>query len=163
MDRALFPGRNLRPIQRCPNWRWRRIWRGIHLLSTGSKFKRWFLDCSKSKSWHCHSISSSALSTSASSTISSTTASTTTTRTGFEFLVLFHFYHQFQSQIVNPYAIIGIPSTVPHGQSVITDHFQPIRPALPHPIVSEAPTAKTQTPKPEPSSPSNFFPSLSII
>ena len=161
MDRALFPGTTLRPIW---SWRWRRIWRGIYLSSTGSKFKRWFLDCSKSKSWYCHSISSSALSTSASSTICSTTASTTTTRSGFEFLVLFHFYHQFQSsQIVNPYAIVGIPSTVPHGQSVITDHFHPIRQALPQPIVSEAPPAKTQMPKPEPSSPSNFCPSLSIV
>ena len=140
---------------------------------TGYKFKRWFLDCPKPKSRCCHSRSSSTLSTNAPSTTSFTTSATTTGSsissistsstpaigTGFEFLVDFHFFHyQFQSdQNVTPYAIAGIPNTVPNGQSVITDHFQPIRPVLPIPPVAEAPPAKTELPKPEPTSPGNLF------
>ena len=54
--------------------------------------------------------------------------------------------------MVSPYAIANIRSEV-NEQSFTTEHFPPVRPALPPPSVSEAPRAKTEIPKPEPTTP----------
>ena len=54
--------------------------------------------------------------------------------------------------MVSPYAIANIRNDV-NEQSFMTEHFPPVRPALPPPSVSEAPPAKTEIPKPEPTTP----------
>ena len=58
--------------------------------------------------------------------------------------------------MVSPYAIANIRNDV-NEQSFMTEHFPPVRPALPPPSVSEGPPAKTEIPKSEPTTPGTFL------